>query len=247
MIDVPNPGFEVERARRITTDVMAQDHLTDDNDLLAVLRGADYLADDTLTGYLPAVLFTKDDQAELFVDGPVGVKAIAGSQAGYYYESVHKRMHDLSDHFRFPGSRDSGHIFEQRDGQRFFAPTRFENIQVRVRQGWLGGRAVQEEYDRLGVVGMVNPKQYLVPKMERAGILTECMREAAKWVGYMHEPPYTHVENAHYPRTLSFEEVCMCLKKVFDGLVRQEVSTTFMTLTEVFGEVANIPVAETDD
>lgn len=72
---------------------------------------------------------------------------------------------------------------------------------------------VRAEFDRLGLVGFSDPSSYVheVFRTSAWQTITHATRLAAHWTGYMHIIPAHMRRNESFHRTLTFDEVRVCL------------------------------------
>jgi hypothetical protein len=196
------------------------------------------LKDDAVTGYLPAVIYTKDhDEAEIFVGRPLGVNALTTNGGSHFnYESSHRPLLYLFEGLGEGYSTETGHVIETQAGERSLIAKHEATVDAKIRHGQFASTtALQEEYDRLGLLGFAYSDDVIHPDFQdiRGFNFTQAIREAAKWVEHTHIAPYdSHIDD-RLPRTLTIDEASLCLSVSFQNIKAEKVEWDIDTIRSV--------------
>lgn len=228
MIQFRDNDREVEMMRQTTQDMLATEHLPDDNDLLRYLRATNYLKDDNLVGYLPAALCTyqeEPDAIELFVDTPIGARGLTmNGGPSFTYESPHRRMNSLRGLPSKVIEIDTGNVVEVQSNVRYFLPKGAYTIFGKIRRGQLSQTAFDSECERLGLAGVTRSDDYVSEDYQGMSefSFTRVIRMAAQWASFTLKNPWDSDVGDYYPRVLNVDEAELCLQVAFDKIRSKE-------------------------
>lgn len=242
MLDIAEPGHKIEVFRASTQAMVAQEHFPDDNNLLAYLKAAGYLADDTLSGYLAAAMFSFSKEpgaAEFMIDTPMGERALVvpgGPNSGY--ASPHENLRGVKVSGRVLHT-DTGHVVETDTGSRHFLPKELGTVDTKIRQGLISHRAVDEECRRLGLDRIRRSSDFVSDEYIESYELTftRAIRYAASWASYTLRKPRDAEARAEFSRTLTVNESQLCLKAALQNSKQKTPKNDTMIIREVIGSL----------